>query len=650
MQQSQTPNKISCQTFTAKSMMGVYLFLLKHYQGRKMKSLLKKMGKAINLLRLFTLNTLFLIIIILLLVAFYSSKAPIRIAKNTTLQLNFLGEIVDQKHPFNVSKELSQQLTSSAEQKNQYQVDEILQVITQATHNGKIQSILLDLSQLTHANFNQIADIGSALNKFKAAGKKIIAVSDNYSQTQYLLASYANKIYLAPQGMIFLPGYSVYRLYFKEILDKLLITPHIFKVGTYKSYVEPYTRKSMSKATRMANSHWLNQLWDTYIATVTTERDKISNMSKTSVSPSISQLKIALKKAQGDSAVYAQQVGLIDQIKSRFQLLAQLKKAALKKGEKFTLLTYNDYRSTLPKLYKNNKHKNKVAVIYADGEILSGIQPSGTIGGETMSELLQNAIEDTNIKAVVLRINSPGGSAFSSEKIRQQILALKSEHKKVVVSMGGIAASGGYWISSAADYIYASPTTLTGSIGIFGMYISADQALKKIGIYNDGLATTPFAGLSPTRPLNPALSDILQLGIEAGYKRFLQVVAEGRHMTISQVDKVAQGRVWTGKDALKLGLVDKLGNLSDAINKAGELAKLNNKFDVTQIKVEISPRQQLIDDLISGSTKYLPHSKSSAMIEMLVNHFDDLSQQSSIISKFNDPKGQYIYCAMCAVN
>jgi protease-4 len=182
------------------------------------------------------------------------------------------------------------------------------------------------------------------------------------------------------------------------------------------------------------------------------------------------------------------------------------------------------------------------------------------------------------------------------------------------------------------------------------MYISADQALKKTGIYNDGLATTPFAGLSPTRPLNPALSDILQLGIEAGYKRFLQVVAEGRHMTISQVDKVAQGRVWTGKDALKLGLVDKLGNLSDAINKAGELAKLNNKFDVTQIKVEISPRQQLIDDLISGSTKYLPHSKSSAMIEMLVNHFDDLSQQSSIISKFNDPKGQYIYCAMCAVN
>ena len=615
-----------------------------------MISLLKKMAKTINFFRLFTLNTLFLIIIILLFDAFYNSEKPIKIPKNTTLQLNFSGEIVDQKHPFDISAALSKELASTAKQTNQYQVDEILQVITHATHNDNIHTILLELNQLTHANFNQISDIGNALNKFKAAGKIVIATSDNYSQTQYLLASYANKIYLAPQGMIFLPGYSVYRLYFKKLLDKLLITPHIFRVGTYKSYVEPYTRNSMSQATHMANSHWLNQLWDTYIATVTAQRGKTSHINRASIAPSLEQLTIALTKAKGDSAVYAQQVGLIDQISSRIKLIAHLKKAALSHGEKFTLLTYNDYRSTLPKLYSNNKHKNKVAVIYASGEILSGLQPAGIIGGDTLSTLLQNAIDDTKIKAVVLRINSPGGSAFASEKIRQQILALKSAHKKVVVSMGGVAASGGYWIAAAADYIYASPTTLTGSIGIFGMYVSADKALKKIGVYSDGVATTPLAGLNPTRPLDPALSNILELGIKAGYQRFLQVVADGRHMTISQADKVAQGRVWTGADALKLGLVDKLGNLSDAINKAGDLAKLNNQFDITQVKVEISSPQQIINKLISGSAQYLPHSKSSTMIEMLVNHFDDLSQQSSMISMFNDPKGQYIYCAMCAIN
>ncbi|MCK5818027.1 MAG: signal peptide peptidase SppA [Psychromonas sp.] len=619
-----------------------------------MKDVLNNMFRAINFIRLFTLNVLFFIIIIVLVMAFYGSEKPIKIAKDTTLQLNFTGEIVDQKHLFDLSAALSDHLNTTSSEKNQnqnqYQIDEILEVITHATHDNKINSILLDLSHLTRANLNQIADIGNALNKFKAAGKKVIAVSDNYSQIQYLLASYANKIYIAPQGMVFLPGYSVYRLYFKELLDKLLITPHIFKIGTYKSYVEPYTRKSMSHATRMANSHWLNQLWDNYIASVIAQRSSISNINSSAVAPSLFQLSIAFKKAKGDSAVYAQQVGLIDEIDSRLKIITHLKKEAIKKGKKFTLLTYDAYRSTLPKLYANKKYQNKVAVIYASGEILSGKQPPGIIGGETLSALLQKALEDTNIKAVVLRINSPGGSAFSSEKIRQQILALKSAHKKVVVSMGGFAASGGYWIASAADYIYASPTTLTGSIGIFGMYASVDKALKKIGIYNDGVGTSPLSGLSLTRPLNPELSNILQMGIDAGYKRFLQVVADGRHMSISQVQKVAEGRVWTGKDAVELGLVDRIGNLSDAINKAGNLAKLNNKFDVTQIKTKISTNQQILNELFSSTAKYMPHSNTSSMIEMLVNHLGGLYEQSSIISRFNDPKGQYIYCAMCAIN
>ena len=531
----------------------------------------------------------------------------------------------------------------------QYQIEEILQAINHATFDENITAILLDTSNLTGANLNHIAEIGKALNKFKASGKVVTSVSDNYSQIQYLLASYANKIYLDPQGMVFLPGYSVYRLYFKELLDNLLITPHIFKVGTYKSFVEPYTMKSMSAPSKMANSNWLNQLWDNYIQTTTDQRKALSNINRVSISPSLVQLKTALQQADGNSATYAKQVGLVDDLQSRFKVMKSLEKQASDASNELTLLTYAAYHSTLPELYSTDKHKNKVAVIYASGEILSGEQPSAKIGGDTLSDLLQSAVEDDQIKAVVLRINSPGGSAFASEKIRQQILTLKEKGKKIVVSMGSVAASGGYWIASPADYIYATPTTLTGSIGIFGLYASAEKALNKIGIYNDGVATTPLSGISPTRALDPALAEILQLGIESGYQQFLHVVSEGRNMSESEVDKIAQGRVWTGSDAVKLGLVDSIGNLSDAINKASELAEITDDFDTIEIKVELSSKQQMINELFITSASFLPKIGNENTLQSLINMLSILPEQSSVLTSFNDPKGQYIYCVMCAV-
>ena len=608
---------------------------------------IKTLAKIINCTRLFVFNALFFILVLLFIVAINVDEQQIVIADNSTLHLNFNGFIVEQKPPVDFSAELSKQmLYGESQEVNEYQIDQILQVIRYAQHDPKIDNILLELDSLSHASLNHLTDIGVALNNFKAQGKRITAIADNYSQTQYLLASYADEIYLNPQGMVFLEGFSVYRLYFKEALDNLLITPHIFKVGTYKSFVEPYTQNKMSKASKRANNHWLNQLWQGYIETVLNERKKKSVISKQSISPSLKQLKKSLTKAGGDTALYAKQVGLVDKLSSRFEIINEFKQTAKENGTEFNLLNYDDYLSTLPYLYQSSYDQDIIALIHGNGEILAGRQKSNAIGGDSFSALLEKALNNKNIKAVVIRIDSPGGSAFASEKIRQQILALKQADKKVVVSMASVAASGGYWIASAADHIVAAPTTLTGSIGIFGMYASADKALNKLGIYNDGVGTTALSSLDPTRPLDPKLADILQLGIEHGYKQFLTIVAQGRNMSLAEVDKVAQGRVWTGVDAKQLGLVDQLGSLQDAINSAAELAQLT-EYDIKEIRATVSTKQQLINELFATGASLLPDSvKINPVLGQVLN---SLNSQVAVLTRFNDPQGRYAYCPMCFI-
>jgi len=604
---------------------------------KKITSLFKWFGKALNTTRLIVLNTLFFALIIVFIVALSSDDETIVTLKdNSTLSLDFNGVIVEQKQPFDFSSAFTSELTGNEKNVTEYQIDNVLQVINSATGNPKITEIMLDLKGLQAASINHISEIGKALDHFKAAGKKITATSESYTQGQYLLASHADKIYLDPQGVVLLKGYAVYRLYYKELLDNLLITPHIFKVGTFKSYVEPYTQSHMSDASRLANSHWLNQLWDDYINTVLTQRSEHPALNRASISPTLAQLKVAVKNAKGNSAQYAINVGLVDQLSSR--------KAVLKDRE---IISFADYQSTLDPLYLSNEsEKDHIALIHGTGEILAGTQTAEAIGGDSFSDLLVNALEDEKVKVVVIRIDSPGGSAFASEKIRQQVLALKAAGKKVVVSMGSVAASGGYWIASAADYIYTTPTTLTGSIGIFGMFASAEKALNKIGIYNDGIATTEFAGVSPTRALDPDIKEILQMGIKSGYQQFLSVVAEGRKMSIGDVDKIAQGRVWTGNDAVKNGLVDEIGNLQDAIAKAAELAKLKS-YQVVEIKETISERQQLINHLLEDSVKFIP--ETITISPQLLTAFDLINTQTTLTTRFNDPKGQYSYCAMCEV-
>ncbi|WP_372880655.1 signal peptide peptidase SppA [Psychromonas sp.] len=615
---------------------------------RLIYSFFKSTAKTINCIRLFIINIVFFAILTIILLALSSDEQPLLITDNSTLNLNFTGIIVEQKKPADFFGEMSKQMLASTEnQVIEYQIDEVLNAISHAQHDPKINNILLDLNGLISANLNHIADIGQALNSFKAEGKSVTAIADNYTQTQYLLASYADNVYLNPQGIVMLQGYSVYRLYFKEALDKLMITPHIFKVGTYKSFVEPFTENKMSDASKLANKHWLDQLWKNYIDTVMLQRKENSKLSVQSISPTLKQLKSALKSAAGNTALYALQAGLVDHLKSRTDLLSELEQQAQQSGHQFKLISYADYHSTLPPRYQVKGNKDQVALVYATGEILSGVQSSQVIGGESFSKLLAGALHDDKIKAVVIRIDSPGGSAFASEKIRQQILALKKADKKIVVSMANMAASGGYWIASAADHIVAAPTTLTGSIGIFGLFASADKALNHFGIFNDGVGTTELSGFNLTRPLNPELADILQLGIENGYQQFLSVVAQGRNMSLAEVDKIAQGRVWTGADAKSLGLVDQLGNLQDAINKAGNLANLQ-EYDIKVISPALSTQQQLLNEFLAENIGMLPQGLqlNTAIYETLKK----IESQTAILTRFNDPQGRYAYCPMCAFN
>jgi len=606
---------------------------------------LKGIAKTANIMRLFIINVLFFAILAAIIFIINIDRPPLLVAANSTLHLNFTGNIVEQAAPVDFASELSKQMISAdGNQSNEYQIDEILNTINHAQQDPRISEILLDLDGLSGAALNHIADIGEALNDFKSTGKSVTAVADNYTQTQYLLASYADKIYLNPQGMILLPGYSVYRLYFKEALDNLLITPHIFKVGTYKSFVEPFTENKMSEASKLANQHWLNQLWKNYIDTVMFERKDNNEISVQSISPSLTQLKAALIKASGNTALYALQAGLVDSLENRNEVIDELKNQAQTSGHELNLVSYASYASTLADIYEVTGAKDQIAMLHASGEILSGTQASNVIGGDSFSKLLETALNDDKIKAVVIRIDSPGGSAFASEKIRQQILALKKADKKVVVSMASVAASGGYWIASAADYIVATPTTLTGSIGIFGMYASADKALNNFGIFNDGIGTTELSSFNPTRPLDPELADIIQLGIESGYQQFLEVVAQGRNMTVAEVNKVAQGRVWTGIDAKSLGLIDELGNLQDAINKASSLANLED-FDVKIIQPVLSTKQQLINELLLGAVKIMPQGLQ--INSVLYQTLNTIASQTAILTRFNDPQGRYAYCPMC---
>lgn len=610
------------------------------------KRIFFKSFRILNFSRKLILNVLFFGILIIFLASLSNDQNQIVIEDNTVLILNIRGDVVEQKTHIAPIDAFINQALSEQEENPEILLNDIIQVIESAATNNNISLLVLKLDNMNRSGLTKMSIISDALNAFKESGKQIIAVGDNFTQDQYYLASHADEIWLDPNGWLILDGYGRYQLYYKSALDKLAISQHIFRVGTYKSAVEPYMRDDMSEAAKEANKLWLNDLWLQYKTDVAEQRGfEITNFDE-----SADKLVEKLKSVHGDVSQYALNNNWVDQLKTR-QEMEQAINAKLNitnKDETFKSINFNHYLSTITSSYSiEQSTSDAVAVIVAKGTILNGNQKAGAIGGDSTAKLLKKARKNDNVKAVVLRVDSPGGSAFASEIIRREVELLKQAGKPVVASMGTYAASGGYWISASADKIYAAPTTITGSIGIFGLFMTFEKALSKLGIYTDGVGTTDIAGFSPTRPLTQGVSDIIQMNVNKGYQDFITLVAENRNMTPEQVDNIAQGRVWSGVKAKELGLVDELGGLDDAINEAAHLANMD-EYNTLLIEKELSPADLFLKNVFGQVSSFLPTSvitlgpveQAMAKLKAELNHLNLL----------NDPKGIYTLCASCEIH
>ncbi|WP_448211589.1 signal peptide peptidase SppA [Colwellia sp. MEBiC06753] len=597
------------------------------------------------------LNLIFIAIILAFFGVFSADDHQIIVPNKSALVLDIAGDIVEQKVEVDPFDALLNEAFSRKEERPEVLLANVITVIDEAASDPRIAAMVLKLDQVQSASLSKLQDIGAALTKFKASGKPLIAIGAAYSQGQYYLASYADEIWLDPKGFLLLDGFGRYQLYFKSALEKLSVSQHVFRVGTYKSAVEPYIRDDMSDEAKAANKLWLSDLWHQYKQDVSTQRGfSIDNFDE-----DITALLAKFESANGSYAEYALQNRWVDQLKTTQEMTDQLISMVGKneQGDSFkqigfkSYLKANDLTFTLP-----STHRNQVAVIVAKGAILDGHQPPGTIGGESTAKLLKQARYDNNVKAVVLRVDSPGGSAYASDVIRREVDLLKKSGKPVVASMGSVAASGGYWISAAADKIVAAPTTITGSIGIFGMFMTLENTLEKVGVFTDGVGTTDISGLSLTRPLSSGMAELFQMSINRGYQDFISLVAQNRSMTNEQVDKIAQGRVWSGIKAHEIGLVDELGTLEDAVTIAAELAELS---DYEQILIEKKPSAQDLfwQNLLDTSAQWLPNNhslKSGQTTGPATALFQQIFSEVKKLDQFNDPQGIYSFCLTCDVN
>jgi protease IV len=519
--------------------------------------------------------------------------------EKTALVMNLEGNLVEQYSSDPLQRALDKVAQSG---QKELQLRDILTALETAKKDTKIQRILLNTDGLSVTGFAALRDVAQGLRDFRTSGKEIIAFGTNMDQKQYYLAAQANKIYLDPEGGILLEGLGRYRLYYRQGLqEKLGVDVHLFRVGEYKSAMEPYILDASSPEAREADLFWMNDLWQRYIADIA----KARNIPVDQLNNSINNITSEVKAANGDLGKLALQQKLVDGVKTPHELEEMLITAGeldedIKSFRQIELADYQARNRVPPSPFDNTP---KVAVVVAEGEIVDGDMPPGKVGGISTSELIRTAREDENTKALVLRVDSPGGGVFPSEQIRREIELTKKAGIPVVVSMSNVAASGGYWISMNADKIYADESTITGSIGIFGLWLSAPRALEKIGVHADGAGTTPLAGsFDPTIPLKPEAGEMIQSIIDRGYQQFIGKVAAARGTKPETIDVVARGRVWSGAQAKERGLVDKLGGFQAAINEAAGLAKLSKDgYRVNYVERMVTPFEQAILDMSNNA-------------------------------------------------
>lgn len=523
---------------------------------------------------------------------------------------------------------------------------DVVQAIRKAKNDPQITGLVLDLHNLRNADFSSLDFIGNEINAFKESGKPVIAIGEQYSQKQYYLAAFADEIYLNKVGAVALQGLSYSNTYFKALLDKIEAEPHIFRVGTYKSAVEPFIRDDMSEEAKQNARGWLNGTWQQMVDMIAQNRKVESQEINLSPDTYIEKY----KAAKGDDAQFALQQKWVTHLVSNQERKSKLIEHFGENNEgDYNHIEFLDYFLELNDRFEEI-NVPKIAVVNVEGSIMTGESDQMSVGSETIVKLLQDARADKNVEGLILRINSPGGSAMASELIRQEVEEFQKAGKPVVASMGGVAASGGYWIAATSDKIIASPNTITGSIGIFGLAVTFEKTAKKLGVNEDGIATSPLADPIGLKRLPKAQGEVLQIAIENGYDRFLELVSRGRKMSKEAVDKVAQGQVWLGVDAKKYGLVDELGNFNVAFDTLSELInqkrEAQSKAKVEQFGVQWFAEQ---DESLFGT---LARDFKTQLQVSLTSWLDvpvlkQSQHQVEMLSRFNDPTQMYLYCLNC---
>lgn len=596
-----------------------------------MKEFFTNLMRWMDRTRRVLVNGLFLLMLIILTVAIFATRPSV--PDGAALILDLKGALVEEMtlpapgdFPFGFAAPV------------QTRMQDLLDAINDARDDERIRVLVLKLDELQRAPLAKLQDLRHAIEAFKEAGKIVVASGANFSQSQYYLAATANKVFLHPMGIVALTGFGIYRNYFKDALDRMHINVTVFRAGDYKSAVEPFVRNDMSDMDREANRAWLEVLWRYYKEDVAAMR----GIRPERLQAILDHPGKYLQQHGGSIAELARAEGLVDAIADAHGVRSHI--AGILGQEEadqdYPSIHYRDYLRAVD-AHHAPESDQLVAVIAASGPILDGEQPAGMVGSETLADMLRQARLDEQIKAVVLRVDSPGGSALASEAIRREVLRVREAGKPVVVSMGSVAASGGYWVAAAADEIWAAPTTLTGSIGVFGLFGDIHQGLHNLGIHTDGLGTTEIAGgLRVDRPMNSKLAKAFQLSVDDIYRRFLDIVAEGRDIPISKTKALAQGRVWSGVDAKNNGLVDHLGDLEMAVEAAAVRAGISDDYDKIWIRPAKGFAELLAEQLFGeAAVQQFTAGIFGHMGKMAVWH--DALQW---LSRLKTAQGIYAYC------
>ena len=551
------------------------------------------------------------------------------------------GVLVDQKSYIDPLGQLVGQ-TNSGDAETL--VRDIVEALGRARYDRRITHLLLDTDNMSGGDIGKLEEIGAALSRFKESGKPMIAVGDNFNQQQYFLAAHADEIILNPFGGVTITGFGAYNSYFKDALDKLKINIHIFRVGKYKSAVEPFIGNSMSAEAKEEKQALIDSLWQFYSSQI----EKLRQLPIGTIDDFASNLHLKITAAEGDSAALAKQEGLVDRIATRSQIVAYLNQVMPGTDGKFDSINMRAYLNNSRLAAGSTTNKSKIALVVAKGTILDGEQPEGSIGGDTLAGIFADLRDDDSVKAVVLRIDSGGGSAFASDIIRDAISATQNQGIPVVVSMGSYAASGGYWIAAEADQVLAMSTSLTGSIGVFGVIPTVEDSLAALGIYSDGVGTTNISGMMQLdRPMTAQTEMIFQAGVDNIYARFITLIADARGSTPAAVHEIAQGRVWTGEKALELGLVDQLGDLNEAIVVAAKLAKIND-YEVDYRRKPMTLYEQLFTQMNSNVRASMAGLGVQGLLpNSLRKQAERIFKPLHVLDSLNDPKGLYLYCESC---